>query len=120
MFYVAIPVGSAMGFIVGGFIGNYLGWRYTFLICGFPGILLVISVLFIQEPPRGTFDPDAKPASWKQSLKFLLFNKNYVFAVAGGICLTFAVGGIADWIPAYFHRIGGADIALAGLSSVIF
>src|SRR3954465_5660593 len=52
IFYVAIPVGSALGFLIGGELERHLGGRPAFFIAGVPGILLALSVLFLREPAR--------------------------------------------------------------------
>src|SRR6202051_4386060 len=56
VFYLAIPVGSAAGYLLGGYLAPHHGWRFPFYIAAAPGFLLAISVLFLTEPPRGQFD----------------------------------------------------------------
>ena len=51
-FYVAIPVGSALGFLLGGYVGQHYGWRAAFFIAGAPGILLGLLAFRMREPPR--------------------------------------------------------------------
>ena len=55
-FYAAIPVGTALGYAVGGTIGSNFGWRAAFLVAGVPGLLLALSLLSLSEPRRGAFD----------------------------------------------------------------
>src|SRR5579864_838854 len=56
LFYLATPVGSALGYIVGGFLGHRYGWRAPFLTCAVPGFLLGAAVLGLREPSRGASD----------------------------------------------------------------
>src|ERR1700692_2553127 len=56
VFYLAIPVGSAAGYLLGGNLAPHYGWRFPFYIAAAPGFLLALSVLFLTEPPRGQFD----------------------------------------------------------------
>jgi len=56
IFYVAIPVGSAFGYIVGGIMAAHFGWRAAFLWAGAPGLLLALSLLLLHEPVRGAND----------------------------------------------------------------
>src|SRR5271167_2135588 len=56
VFYLAIPVGSAAGYLLGGNLAPHYGWRFPFYIAAAPGLLLAISVLFLNEPERGQFD----------------------------------------------------------------
>ena len=116
VFYVAIPVGSAIGFAVGGLLGASYGWRVAFLACGLPGLLVAALVLRIREPGRGTFDADAgaPPLSWGQALRSLARNPPYVIAVAGYTAVTFASGAMADWFPAFLARERGMGIGEAG------
>src|SRR3989442_1465344 len=55
-FYVAIPVGSALGFLLGGFMGAHHGWRAAFFLAGAPGLLLGLLAFAFKDPPRGAGD----------------------------------------------------------------
>ncbi len=116
IYYVAIPVGAALGFSIGGALGAAMGWRAAFLICGLPGVAVAALALFIRDPGRGTFDagtPDPVPA-WPEALRALRRNRLYVNTVAGYTAVTFAAGAMADWFPAFLSRHRGFDVAAAG------
>lgn len=119
LFYVAIPVGSALGFALGGILGTRFGWRYAFMACGFPGLLCGLLVLLIREPPRGAQDHAAEktagPPAWPEALRSLARNREYLFAVAGYTAVTFAAGAMGDWFPAFLSRFRGLSIAEAGV-----
>jgi MFS transporter, Spinster family, sphingosine-1-phosphate transporter len=116
IFYVAIPVGSALGFWLGGVFEHHYGWRGAFLICGLPGILAALLALFIRDPGRGTFDADAQetPPRWPEAIKALLKNRPYVLAVAGYAAVTFASGALADWFPTFLQRYRGMSVEESG------
>ena len=59
IFYAAIPLGSALGFMLGGQIGEHHGWRTAFFVAGGPGLLLALSLLAVKEPPAGPLRPAA-------------------------------------------------------------
>jgi predicted MFS family arabinose efflux permease len=124
-FYMAIPVGSALGFILGGVLGQRFGWRPAFLICGVPGLVLAATALAIRDPGRGQFDSDAAqaPPPWPQALPILLKNRQYVLTVAGYAAVTFASGALADWFAPYLQRHRGMSVELSGryvgLSAVV-
>jgi MFS transporter, Spinster family, sphingosine-1-phosphate transporter len=116
IFYVAIPVGAALGFTLGGLVGHAAGWRMAFLVCGPPGVLAAALAFWIKDPGRGTFDtekPEPVPG-WGDAVKALARNRPYVVAVAGYTAVTFAAGGMADWFPTFLSRHRGMDIAEAG------
>src|SRR5438034_4677674 len=53
IFYTAIPVGSALGYVIGGVVGAHLGWRWAFYLVTLPGLLLGL-LCFWQRDPRVT------------------------------------------------------------------
>src|SRR6202022_2439470 len=63
IFFCAIPVGSAAGYVLGGFVNQHYGWRAAFWIAGAPGLLLALLVLFVRDPPRGIHDEAPTNAS---------------------------------------------------------
>jgi MFS family permease len=61
VFFAAIPIGSALGYIVGGLADHYFGWRQAFFIAGVPGLVLAVLALRLHDPPRGSQDPEEAP-----------------------------------------------------------
>jgi MFS family permease len=108
IFYAAIPVGTALGYIVGGTIGEAFGWRHAFLVAGAPGIALAFLLLSLVEPVRGRLDPPtgepATPLAFRASLSALRARPSYVLNTIAQIVYTFALGGLATWMPTYFVR----------------
>lgn len=132
VFYVAIPVGTAIGFSLGGWLGQHYGWRTAFLACGLPGLATSLLVLATTEPERGRFDADrgAPTVTWAEALRSLRGNATYVNAVAGYVAVTFAMGALADWFPTFLSRhrdfdastsgrIVGVSIVLGGLAGTV-
>ena len=116
VFYVAIPVGAAIGFTLGGLIGGSLGWRAAFLICGLPGVLAALLALKIKDPGKGAWEagPSLAAVAWPDALGQLWKAKPYLVAVAGYTAVTFAAGGMADWFPAYLERYRHMTLGQAG------
>ncbi|HMV66694.1 MAG TPA: MFS transporter [Myxococcota bacterium] len=109
VFYVAIPVGSALGYVVGGLVGVRWGWRAAFLVCGLPGLLAALAALRIRDPGRGAFEAVSAPVSWGEALRALAANRVYVVTVLGYTAVTFAQGGLADWVPEFLIRVREMD-----------
>jgi len=120
VFYAAIPVGAALGYIVGGVIGEAYGWRAAFLIAGAPGAALAFLLLRLTEPPRGAHDAAsgaATPLGLGASLRALAARRSYVVNTVAQVIYTFAMGGLATWMPTYFVRERGIPL---GNASAIF
>lgn len=114
-FYLATPVGSALGYILGGRINHAAGWQTAFLAVGLPGLLLAAAALTLTEPPRGQFDdePAAVALPLGDTLRALARNREYAVTVAGSVAYVFALGGLAQWMPTYLIRVRGMDGAAA-------
>jgi len=114
IFYLAIPVGSAVGYLLGGAIESHFGWRAAFFAVGLPGLLLALLTLTAADPPRGINDEPAaageRAGSYAESLLLLARNRDYVMAVMGYAAYTFAVGGISFWVPGYLIRERGMSL----------
>jgi MFS transporter, Spinster family, sphingosine-1-phosphate transporter len=129
IFFCAIPVGSALGYVVGGLVDKSYGWRAAFFVAGVPGLLLAMLCLFVRDPPRGSQDgevvrADAAPPPSRSSVSRetwqtygrLLRNKPYALTVLGYAAYTFAVGGLAYWMPAFLERVRGISRSEATVS----
>src|SRR2546425_7627834 len=69
IFYAAIPVGSALGYVVGGLVGEHYGWRAAFFVAGAPGMVLAFVLLLLVEPRRGARDAARAGAVTPPSLR---------------------------------------------------
>jgi len=108
IFYVAIPVGAAVGFLLGGALERAFGWRVAFFAVGVPGLGLSLLALTAPDPPRGTSDHRAVPVipqPWSEVGQVLWSNRAYVGTVLGYAAYTFAVGGLAVWMPTFLERV---------------
>ena len=118
IFYIAIPVGSALGYEAGSVALGHGGWRTGFLWAGAPGLLLALLLLFLREPARGAADrlPDGEASVGQPTVRDIgsLFGiPNYVLIVLGYTAYTFALGAFAVWAPKFLHRSHGMDLGKA-------
>ncbi len=98
IFYLAIPVGSALGYVLGGFIEARWGWRSAFYICGGPGLVLALACTLIVEPERKLREAKGKVIDGLRTLaKIPLFRR----AVLGYCAYTAALGAFAYWAPLF-------------------
>lgn len=125
IFYLATPVGSALGYVLGGSIGAHFGWRMAFLAVGIPGIVAALSCLTLPEPSRGGMEREAgeptekktvlmPPLSFGQTARRLFAIPSYFLNLLGMAAMTFAIGGVAFWMPTFLHRHRGLDIETSG------
>jgi MFS transporter, Spinster family, sphingosine-1-phosphate transporter len=101
-FYMAIPLGAAIGYVLGELLSASFGWRWAFVGVMPPGLILGAMCFFQKEPPRGAID-SAEPAPRLRPADYiaLLRNRSYVIDTAGMTAMTFAIGGISYWMPKY-------------------
>jgi MFS family permease len=117
IFYLAIPVGAALGYLAGGELGSLWGWRAPFFICAIPG--LIIAALygwFGREPERGSSD-HIRPTFNRSTFRGLFSNPAYLTATFGLAALTFTMGGISAWVPEFLRRSAG--LSVGGASQVV-
>lgn len=114
-FYMAIPVGSAIGYIAGGVTEKALGWRYAFYLAGLPGILMAVAAHFLREPERGATNSTAAGLPQKQTAPWTVYlslarTPSYVLNTLAMTAMTFALGGLAAWMPTFLIRVRGLEI----------
>lgn len=127
-FYVAIPVGSALGYAFGGKIGDLLGWRWAFYLVVPPGLLLAAFCLFMREP-RKRSDSQEKIKPVLRDYFGLLRIPSYVLNTAAMTVMTFAIGGFSAWMPDYIfldrakeflpgqHSLGNINLVFGGITA---
>jgi MFS family permease len=107
IFNVAIPVGAALGYIIGGSVGEHFGWRMSFIVSAIPGTIIAILIaFFMKEPARGASQHD-KAKLEKGTVFSLLKNKAYLSSILGYAAVTFSLGGISWWMPSFLQRVDG-------------
>ncbi|MEO8033425.1 MAG: MFS transporter [Acidobacteriota bacterium] len=112
VFFAAIPIGSAAGYVLGGLVDKYFGWRAAFWIAGAPGLILSLLVLSVKDPQRGLHDaPETQQTEtergWMATYGTLLHNRTFMLSAIGYGAYTFALGGLAFWMPAFLERVRG-------------
>lgn len=108
IFYVAIPVGSALGYILGGEIAAHWTWRHAFIWAGIPGLVLALVLLPFAEARRGQAELGANESVAKpvpQDYLKLLKNADYQLVVWGYVAYTFALGAFAFWGPTFLAKV---------------
>ncbi|MBI5629563.1 MAG: MFS transporter [Elusimicrobia bacterium] len=115
LFSMAIPVGSALGYICGGILGQSFGWRNALLWVAVPGLILAALSARLRDPR-----PDHAPrrslhyATAVRSYADLFKVKSFALVTLAGAAMTFALGGFAVWMPTFFHRQWGLQLGRAG------
>ena len=109
VFYLAIPVGTAAGYLLGGKLGPDFGWRFPFYIAAAPGFLLATAVAFLPEPPRGQFD-SLKETPERGTILGLARNPAFWTVTLGMAAGTFSLGGIQVWMPTFLSAVRGYSL----------
>ncbi len=112
-FYLAIPVGSAVGYLLGGQLGYHFGWKSAFLLVGAPGLLLAAAVWFLRDPrDSGTLQTERPvTGSLASGYRALFRNRSFVVNTLAMAAMTFAMGGLAQWMPSFLFRVHHLDVA---------
>jgi len=122
IFYTAIPVGAAIGYLIAELIGARYGWRMPFYVSAVPGLLIAALILiYLREPRRGA--SDAKPSGRQHAAHAISLARNapYLYATLGMAMTTFSMGGISAWMPSFLERSGFSPatvgITLGGITA---
>jgi MFS transporter, Spinster family, sphingosine-1-phosphate transporter len=115
IFYLAIPVGSAAGYLLGGDLSPNHGWRFPFYVAAAPGFLLALAVLFLKEPERGQFDT-LKVTPERGTILGLARNPAFLTSTLGMAAMTFSLGGIQVWMPKFLYSERGYSLEAANFA----
>jgi MFS transporter, Spinster family, sphingosine-1-phosphate transporter len=114
IFNIALFVGAALGYLIGGVVGEHFGWRRSFIVSAIPGTIIAILIaIFMKEPARGASQHE-KAKLEKGTVLSLLKNKAYLASILGYAAVTFSLGGISWWMPSFLHRVVGLTESSAG------
>ena len=130
---MALPVGAALGYVLGGLIGHHFGWRAAFFLCGAPGMLLAAVMLTLPDPPRGAHDgpasaqrrapqPSGGGVTTAATVYLSLMRRTpYMLLVLGFAAYTFALGGLGFWMPTFLQEVRGVppDEATVSFGAIV-
>src|SRR6058998_1877833 len=122
IFCAAIPVGSALGYVIGGLVGAHLGWRWAFYLVTPPGLLLGL-LCFWQRDPRVTGGHLIQKS--RRSIRDylnLFRTRSYLINCIAQTLMTFVTGGLGFWVPAYLrYRNQSSEVGMTifGLITVV-
>lgn len=113
LFGLALPAGSAVGYLFGGFAGQHWGWRTAFLLAGAPGFALAfLAWTRLKDSSRKNLSPAKRPKLTDYIA--LLTNRPFLWLCLAQAMITFVQGGFSAWMPTYFHRYFDLTVAQAG------
>ncbi|NWG71229.1 MAG: MFS transporter [Parvularculaceae bacterium] len=109
-----IPIGSALGILLGGVLTSFLDWRSAFILVGLAGLLLApVLRLTVREPQRGGLDGAAakvSPAPVMEVVRALLSKPSFWGLSLGAASSSMMGYGLIFWLPSFFVRSFGADL----------
>ncbi len=122
VFHLGVPIGSALGLLIGGFFAAHWGWRSAFLVAGISGLVLAPVIwLTVREPKRGRYDPAPSPTagagqhSLTDVLRHLRSRPSFWLMSFGGATGAMLLYGYGFWLPAFFQRSHGLDISTTSM-----
>jgi len=118
VYYLALPIGTALGFMLGGTIADALGWRPVFLVVGLPGLLAAAAGLLISDPGRGASEGGAPAGQGgrpsRRDYLELVRIPTFLFNTAGMAAVTFATGAYGFWGLIFYQRVHHLTATQAG------
>jgi predicted MFS family arabinose efflux permease len=122
VYYAGVNVGGTLAFLVGGLVGQFLGWRAAFAIAGFATILLALATaLTVRDPARSadplhTDAPDApQPRLVKETMSAMIADPVLRHLCIGATLLSLVAYTVLAWVPSYLIRSHGLSIAATGV-----
>lgn len=135
VFQAAIPMGFALGYVIGVVLAHFFGWRMAFMIVGLPGLITAWFVWGLREPVRGASEhtehdansaadadhdvvskTDVAQESWFRTSWRILRTRDWLLATAGYTALTFVLGAFGTWANILLVRDKGMSITQAGIT----
>lgn len=110
IYSMGIYIGILFGYLCGGWLDEYFGWRIALMVVGIPGILYSIIFFFsVKEPPRGLADNRQKEARMMPSLSdvftVLWKKKSFRYIALGAGFTAFVQYGVGNWSPSLLARV---------------
>lgn len=109
VFFLYIPLGFLVGYLVGGLVNEISNWRMAFYVVGLPGIALAVIVkLTVKEVPRGYSEnkiSQPNSASMLSTIKYFLTRRSLIHLPLAGAIYGIGAFGVSMWAPTFFMRV---------------
>ena len=118
LYFLALPLGGAIGSGIGGWCSNYTNWRQAFWVVGIPGLIASVAGLLMHDPGRGASEGKPTGKANRPTLAEYLSifrTRTFLANTAGQAAVTFALGAYAVWAVTFFQRVRGMDVSKAGI-----
>lgn len=120
VYSTGIYFGMLVGFLMGGYLNQELGWRTAFYVLGVPGVLFsILFYAFVKEPRRGATDASTSTTR-EQSLldvvRLLYAIPTFRYLAAATALHCFCIYGLLNWTPSFLSRLHGMTKAEIGVS----
>jgi predicted MFS family arabinose efflux permease len=120
---LGVPIGTALGFLVGAQLGATYGWRVAFLAVGLPGVVLGLLAMFTLKEPRklglAVTNSSIKTPGFGEAMAVLGKKKSYVYSVLAVTMISFLGYGHAVFMPQMYARSYGLDLRTIGTISAL-
>ncbi len=119
IYSTGIYFGILLGYIIGGVIAKYYGWRIAFYAIGIPGVIFALFILlFIKEPVKGRLDVTGvvtDTPAFREVVRTVLSKKTFILISLGSGFNAFGTYGVGNFLPSFLQRVHEVDIATAGI-----
>lgn len=114
-FFIAIPLGSALGYAAGGLLGQWIGWRAAFVLVSLPGFALVPLSLLLSEGSEESGVEGTRVLPTAEEWKRLFSNVVFWLIILGEAAVSFSLGAVSVFFPSHLSRTFGYSVAFAGM-----
>lgn len=105
---MGVNIGILFGFLAGGWLNEFFGWRVAFLVVGIPGVALALLLRFtLAEPIRGLHDGSSatpEPVPFGDVLRLLWSRRTFFHMALGAGLNAFCGYGVANWTASFMIR----------------
>ncbi len=111
----SIPLGSAIGIALGGFIAQHFGWKYAFGVVALPGLIIALLFLRVRDYKTVSLVRKDRKMNFRDVVGEFTNKPSLILNNLGMASCVFVTTSLLTWLPTYFHRVDGLDMTKSGL-----